>query len=363
MNTQALLKSFADSRVIQPLVVRAIGSLSCRVAAYVELMLYTIFGEFAAELPVAIFGHDSASTTKNVPLALPGCEPRAIPAGVIHQYTGYSVAALREKFASIKATQLLAEQLAVIPDAETSDNGCCQMGAYGKGLYVANLQQIKETWSTAILKTREAERIKACSERGFKIFQSPDVRVIRLSNSGGSTGQGAEVLDAVLGKTVAKSKGLRLKQDLIGFQPSCSESVNEAALKINSGKFWLEAILAKVAPAKIRLDTLENQSIRYTESDGIYHSLIPIAVTSSHHSAATRDETALRVALMIVTWITTPYLRFSDLEYADALASEQNQRYGAPALRRIGYARTVHCPELNGEIMRDAAFAHVHEIL
>ena len=66
---------------------------------------------------------------------------------------------------------------------------------------------------------------------------------------------------------------------------------------------------------------------------------------------------------MIVSWITTPYLRFSDLEYADALAAEQDHRYGAPVLRRIGYSRTVHCTELNREIMKDAALTHVHEIL
>jgi hypothetical protein len=363
MNTQALLKPFADSRTIQPMVVRAIGTLACRVAAYLDLMLYTVFGEFAATLPVAIFGHDSASAPKSTPLALPGCEPRPIPPGLIHQYTGYSVAALREKFTTVKATQLLAEQLGAIPDTETSENGCCQMGPYAKALYVANLQQVKEVWAPAILKTREAERIAKCRNQGFQIVQSSEVRVVRICNSGGSTGQGAEVVDALLGKTIAKDKGLRLKQDLIGFQPSCSDSVNETALKINSGKFWLEAILAKTAPGKIRLETLENQTIRYTDSDGIYHSLIPFAVTSAYQSAATRDETGLRVALMILSWITSPYLRFSDLEYADALAAQQDHRFGAPALRRIGYARTVYCPELNHQIMRDAALKHVHEIL
>lgn len=162
---------------------------------------------------------------------------------------------------------------------------------------------------------------------------------------------------------MGKSKGLRLKQDLIGFQPSCSDSVNETALKVNSGKFWLEAILAKVAPAKIRLGTLDNETLRYTDGDGLYHSLIPVAVTSAYHSVATRDETALRVALMIVAWITTPYLRFSDMEFADVLNAEQNHRDGAPALRCIGWSRTVCCSELNGEIMKETAREHTQRSL
>jgi hypothetical protein len=326
-------------------------------------MLYAIFGEFAANLPVAIIGHDSAAATKSVPVALPGCEPRPIPPGLIHQYTPYSLAALQEKFASVKATQLLAEQLAALPAVETSDDGCCQMGVYGKALFVANLQQIREVWSAAILKTREAEKIAACRNHGLQIVQSQEVRVLRICNSGGSTGQGAEVCDALLAKTIAKGKGLRLKQDLIALQPSCNESVNESALKINSGKFWLEAILAKTAPGKIRLDTLENKTIRYTESDGIYHSLIPFAVTSAYQSAATRDEIELRIAATLLAWITSPYLKFSDLEYADVLSAEQDHTYGAPALRRAGFVRTFHCPDLNREIMKDAALAHALEIL
>lgn len=212
MNIIPLLKPFAESRVIQPIVVRAIGSLACRVAAYVDLILYTIFGEFAAVLPVAIVGHDSAGGTKSVPLALPGCEPRPIPAGIIHQYTPYSVSALREKLGSVKATKLLSEQLAAIPAAETSDNGCCQMGAYGAGLYVANLQQIKETWTAAILKTREGERKAACRNRGFQVIESPEVRVVRLANSGGSTGQGAEVVDAVVERLWEKARACALNR-------------------------------------------------------------------------------------------------------------------------------------------------------
>ena len=70
-----------------------------------------------------------------------------------------------------------------------------------------------------------------------------------------------------------------------------------------------------------------------------------------------------RIAATLLAWITSPYLKFSDLEYADVLSAEQDHTYGAPALRRAGFVRTFHCPDLNREIMKDAALAHTHEIL
>ena len=116
------------------------------------------------------------------------------------------------------------------------------------------------------------------------VVQSPEVRVARISNSGGSTGQGAEMVGRCARENRCKEQRIALETRFNRVPTFVQDSVNETALKINSGKFWLEAILAKVAPGKIRLDTLDNQTVRYTDSDGRYHSLIPVAVTSAYQS-------------------------------------------------------------------------------
>lgn len=362
MNPHYTIESFSRTRTIVPLIARGIGSLPCLWLTYLNYFLEVIFAELAEKKPIALIGHDSAGNTKNNRVALPGCDSRPAPPGLIATYVPHSVQQLRDRCAAVRGTQPLADQLGRIPAASTSLHGCSQLAPFGKALYLANLQEIRETWHSAVLTPREAERIAACRNQGLRVIQTDEIHVVRVVTAGGSTGESVDALDAMLSKAIAKEKGIKLKNHLIAVLPSCCSSVTEDAMRANAGKFVLEAALAVRHPEKIVLHTLDGKAIRYTDGP-IYDSIVPFGVTSAFQAASSRDEIAARLAILALTFVTTPFLPWSDEAFADALKSQRDGRYGAAIFRRIGWARTFLSRSLNEEVMFKAAHNHARQLL
>ncbi len=357
-----MLESFGRTKTIVPLIARGIGSLPCLWLTHFNHFLEVNFPELAEKRPIALIGHDSAGNTKNNRVSLPGCEARSAPPGLITTYTPHSVQQLRERCAAVRGTQSLADQLGKIPAADTSSRGCAQQASFGKALYLANLQEIREAWHAAVLIPREAERIASCRNLGLRVVQTDEIHVLRVVTAGGSTGESVDVLDAMLAKSIAKEKGIRLKNHLIAVLPSCCSSVTEDVMRANAGKFILEAALAVKHPEKIALHTLDGKTIQYTDGP-IYDSVIPLGVTSSFQAAANRDEMAARLALLALTFATTSFVGWSDEAFADALATQRDGRYGAAIFRRIGMTRAFVSKDLNRQIMTSAARNRAQELL
>ena len=357
-----MLESFRGTRTIVPLIGRGIGSLPCLWLTYLNYFFSIIFEELAEKMPLALIGHDSAGNTKSNRVALPGGDSQLAPPGLITTYQPFSVHQLRDRCATVKGTQTLADQLNRIPAADTSSRGCCQFSSFGKGSYVANAQEIRETWHSAVLIPREAERIAACRNLGLRVVQTDEIHVVRVVTAGGSTGQSVDVLDALLAKAIAKEKGIKLKNHLLAVLPSCCSSVTDDALRMNAGKFLLEAALAVTHPERVTLNTLDGKTIRFTDGP-IYDSIIPIGVTSSFQAASSRDEIAARLALLALTFATTPFLSWSDEAFADALQAQHDSRYGAAIFRRIGMTRAFVSRELNSQLKMSAALDHAQRRL
>jgi hypothetical protein len=230
---------------------------------------------------------------------------------------------------------------------------CC----YGAGIYAANFQAVYESYAPALLRTRDAECIAASRDAGYRILQTRTIPIIRFVNAAGSTGNGAEVQDAMLAKRIAAELGLTVKNHLFLFLPSCSTSVNPNAARANTGKLLLEVLLAMEHPEKIRLNTLDGQELRY-EHGPIYDEVTPIGITSEFLAAGNRSELAARMALLALAYVCTPLLSLTDEQFADSKA-QTDRRHGLAVLSRIGFQRCFVENQRNTEIFKAAMMAEV----
>jgi len=271
---------------------------------------------------------------------------------LVTTYRDHSVAELREQAGRTKATRGLADKYGRLPAIERLGNGCCQQPEYGAGIYTANYQTVSESYAPALLRTRDSERIAKCRDAGYRIFARPEISMLRYANAGGSTGNGAEPQDAMLGKRNAADLGLRLNQHLFLFLPSVSNSVNPTAARENAGKLLLEVLLAMECPEKIVLNTLDGQQIRYTDGP-IYDTVTCIGVTTEFLATASRDELAARTALLALAFITTPLLSLSEEKFADSKA-QTDRRHGLALLRRLGFTRFFLDSQRSQNITREA---------
>src|SRR5439155_7919069 len=135
--------------------------------------------------------------------------------------------------------------------------------------------------------------------------------MVRFVNGAGSTGSGAEVLDAMMMKLEAAQRGLAVANHVFILLPSAGASLNPQAARENAGKLLLEVAFAVEHPEKVVAHSFDGQSFRYAGGP-IYDSVTTISVSTHYQAAGNRHELAARLALLGATFIATPFLAISD---------------------------------------------------
>jgi len=192
------------------------------------------------------------------------------------------------------------------------------------------------------------------------VLQTKPIINVRFVNGAGSTGTGAEMVDAMMTKLEMSHHGLSVVTHQFVLLPSAGAAVNAQAARANAGKLLLESAMAAEHPGRISLSTLDGQTLRYTGAP-LVDTITPIGVTSEFLAAATRQELAARLALLALTFITTPLLAASEEQFADSKAAQGDRRHGLPVFRRLGFARCFVHHQRNDEIARAAAAACLAE--
>lgn len=357
-----VLDTLRQTKQITPVAFSGIGSFPSQVILHVNACLEEAYGQLAPHLPIALRALDSAQATKDLSVAIPGSPPRPAPPGVVQTYRDASVPALRAQAERAKGTRTLAEKLKHLPPMETLADGCCQKPAFGEALYLANLQKARESIVNSILCTRDANRIAACANAGFRIKPTRQVVVVRFVNAAGSTGCGAEVIDAMMTKWEAGQRGISVANHLIMLLPSAGSSVNPQATRENAGKLLLETAMAVEFPERVVAHSFDGQTFSLNGTP-IYDSLSVVGVTTEFMAASNRSELAARLALLGMAFIATPLLAETEQHFADSKPAQSNRRHGLPVFTRRGFVRCFVPRERNRQIAIAAATAYANRNL
>lgn len=361
-NSDWLFAGFRANRTITPLVINSLGTLACNIAGCLHFMLEAVFGDLAGSLPVAFRAADAAANSKDLTISLPGSPPRPVPPNLVRTYEDHSIRELREQAARSKATRGLADKLSRIPAIEQLAHGCCLQPAAGQAQFISDFQPAHESYREAFLLTRDAGRLRACQNAGYRIVQPPRTHLIRFVNAGGSTGSSREPHDAALGKIAAHELGLNVSNDLFVVMPSCNNSVNPSASRAIAGKLLVELARAQESPEKIVISLLNNQKLRWTSSP-IYNTITIVSITDEFRAAGSRSEICARLATLALAYICTTTLQFSSEQFADCQGQADDGRYGLPIWRRLGFGRCFVSQERNSAIIREAMLAEANRIL
>lgn len=357
-----VLDTLRRTKQITPVAFSGIGSFPCQVILHINACLDEAYGEIAPHLPIALRAIDSAQATKDLTVAIPGSPPRPAPPGIVQTYRDASVPALRAQAERAKGTRALAEKLKHLPPMETLADGCCQKPAFGKALYLANLQKARESIVSSILCTRDANRVAACENAGFRVKPTRQVVMVRFVNGAGSTGSGAEVVDAMMTKYEAAQRGISVVNHLIMLLPSAGSSVNPQAARENAGKLLVEAAMAVEFPDRVVAHSFDGQTFRFGGAP-IYDSISVVGVTTEFMAASNRSELAARLALLGLAFIATPLLAETEQHFADSKPAQGNRRHGLPVFTRRGFVRCFVPRERNLQIAKAAATAHLNRNL
>jgi hypothetical protein len=252
----------------------------------------------------------------------------------------------------------LAEKLKHLPQMETLADGCCQKPVFGLAQYLANLQKVRESLVASILCTRDANRIAACENAGYRVKPSRQVNVVRFVNFAGSTGSGPEVVDAMMTKYEGAQRGINVANHLIGLLPSGGNSVNPDAARANAGKLLLETAMAVEFPDRVVAHSFDGQTFRFSGAP-IYDSITLVGVTTEFSAASNRNELAARLAMLGMAFISTPLLAEAEQQFADSKPAQANRRHGLPVFTRRGFVRCFVPRERNLHIGEAAAEAYV----
>jgi hypothetical protein len=335
---QSVLDTFRRTKTINPVAFRAIGSFACLTLTYLFYMIDEVYGELAASLPVGLSGLDSAKGTKDIKVSLPGSPPRPAPPGLIHQYEPHPLSRLRAQAALTQETLEVADRLEQLTSIEQLGDGCCQQPVAASALWMGNLQDVRKSIVDNLLVTKDANRVARCEAEGFRVVPTREIINIGIVNGAGSTGSGAMVADGMITKLEAFHRGFSVINHNFVLLPSAGAAVNAHAARANAGKYLLESALAYEHPELIRVHTLDNQTLRFTEAP-IVDTVTPVSVGSQFLAAADRSELAARLAVLFLTLITSPLLAVSEEHFADSKGAQGDRRHGLPFLRRIGQAR------------------------
>lgn len=356
-NTNGVLAAFRAVSTVFPMVFNSIGTFPCLVELFLLNYLEMIFGELFPDIPIALRALDSARATKDLRVCTPGASPRPVPPGFVIGYRDHTVGELRAQAERNKSTRSLAQKLAALSAIEKIDSGCLRQPCIGQAAYLAHYQQARESIIESFLRTLDASKIARCRNEGVRILQTSDINVVGFVNLDGSTGTGSEVIDAMHRKAIGYEYGFNVRNHLFGFLPSCSTSVTADAGKAHAGKTLLEATLGIQHPEKIQLNTFDGKQIRFPHGP-IYDSLVPVPVSSEFLSTGNRHALAARVALLALTFCTSPFFLHSEEQFADSKAAQSDRRHGLAVLRRFGFTRAFIDTTANLEIAKAAAVEH-----
>jgi hypothetical protein len=308
------------------------------------------FGPFAGHLPIAFQAIDSASGSKSLTATLPGAQERSTPADTII-YSHHTIADLRGAVSGSGLTRRFDSKLAAVPLSQDGaiTSGCAQQPQVGAAEYLANFPVAHESIVSSLLRTKDSKLIADCEAAGYQVITGGKIPVLGHVNLAGATATGAGVMHGMATKAIARELGYSVEYHLFAVLPSASTSVDPQAARENAGKTLLEIATAVEHPERIVLNTLDGQTFRYPDGP-IFDTVTLVGVGNAFLAAGSREELAARLALLGLTYITTPFLARSAQAFADSLPAQGDRRRGLAVFRSLGIARRFYDQARNEQI-------------